>query len=234
MEGACRDELVVETLKRCKIFKHLSATGLKGIAALATPLRVARGSYIFRRGDPADMLYIVQDGLVNLHIGSPSGQYLTLAIVSVGDTLNGSALSLDSHFMTAQAMSDTVLLRIGRVDFSSLLKKYPSIAVKIIRLTARQLKAECRRMMDMQKDEECRFAYCLLSLAERLGTTLLVTGEELAGFAGTTTETTTRLVSILKKKGILSGSSQHGQIAISDLDKLQVLAGSGTFINYLN
>ncbi len=231
----CHEDLVVGVLRKCKIFKHISTAGLMEIAGFVTPVRFTRGSYIFRRGDPADILYIVQDGLVKLHIGSPSGKYLTLAIVSVGDTLNGSALSLESHFMTAQAMNDTALLRIGKVDFSAMMKKHPSIAVEIIRLTSRRLKVECERVMDMQKgDVERRLAYCLLSLAAKLGTTLLITREELASFAGTTTETTIRMVSKLKKKGIVAGSSRRGQIAISDLAKLQVLVGSGTLMNHLN
>jgi CRP/FNR family transcriptional regulator len=56
----------------------------------------------------------------------------------------------------------------------------------------------------------------------KFGTTLSLTREELGELAGTTTETTIRVLSKLKAGGIISSS--RGKIVILDQGKLQALA----------
>jgi len=60
----------------------------------------------------------------------------------------------------------------------------------------------------------------LFTLASKLGQNLLLKREELANYAGTTTETAIRVLSKLKKKGIVS-SAGRGAIHITDLARLQ-------------
>jgi CRP-like cAMP-binding protein len=216
-----REREICEVLKQCLIFKNLPAEKLKEIGLHATLIHFRKGSFIFSDGEPSDFLYIVQKGLVKLCNTSPSGKSVTFDISTRGGTLNGSALFTETYFMSAQAISDVTVLRIGRREFLTFVNKNPSIAIEIIRVTARRLKSEYERMIDFQREEvEQRMLRCLHTLASKFGTTLSLTREELADFAGTTTETAIRVMSKLKKKGIISCSNRKGEIVISDLAKL--------------
>ncbi len=217
-----KEHLKIELLKQCHIFNQLPPDKLQEIAASATSVRYSKGMIICEDGDRADFFHVVQEGLIKVYKGSASGKNLTFTIAGRGDTLNAAALSVDKYFMTAQAMNDVTVLRIGRKEFLTFLSTYPSIAMEIIALMAKRLNAECDRMVDIIGVEvEQRLSHSLFALASKFGTTLLLTREELANFAGTTTETTIRVLSKLKKKGIISCSSSRGEIVISDLTKLQ-------------
>ena len=219
-----REHETNEVLRQCLIFKNLPPEKIKEIGLHATPVRFKKGSLIFTDGDPSDYLYIVQKGLVKLCNTSASGKSATFHISSRGDTLNGSALFTETYFMSAQAMNDVSVLRIGRNEFLSFVNKTPNAAIEIIRVTARRLKSEYERMIDFQREEvEQRMLRCLLTLASKFGTTLSLTREELADFVGTTTETAIRVMSRLKKKGIVSCSARKGEIVISDLARLDIL-----------
>jgi CRP/FNR family transcriptional regulator len=220
-----REREANDVLSQCLIFKNLPPEKIREISLLATPVRFKKGSLIFNDGDPSNYLFIVQKGLVKLCNTSASGKSATFHISTRGDTLNGSALFTDSYFMSAQAMSDVSLFRVRRNEFLAFVTQTPSVAIEIIRVTARRLKSEYERMIDFQREEvEQRMVRCLLTLASKFGTTLSLTREELADFVGTTTETAIRVMSRLKKKGIVSCSARKGEIVISDLAKLDILA----------
>ena len=119
-------------------------------------------------------------------------------------------------------MTDVTLLRVGRKDWLTFVTQHPSVATRIITLMAQRLNREYERMVDIVGEEvELRLVHSLCILAGKFGTTLSLTRQELANFAGTTTETTIRVLSKLKKRGVISGSANRGEIIISDLTRLQ-------------
>ena len=95
---------------------------------------ILKGAFIFNDGDPAEFFYVAQKGLIKLHKGSSSGKNVTFKIATLGDTLNAAALSLKSHFLSAQAMTDATVLRIPRKGFWAFEAKHPGIAANILRL----------------------------------------------------------------------------------------------------
>jgi CRP-like cAMP-binding protein len=212
----------IQTFAECQIFRNLSLGEIKEISTHATPVRYPRGNFIFEIGDPAEYLYIVQEGSVKLHSISPSGKGMTFEISTSGDTLNGSALSTETYFMSAQALTDVTVLRIARNEFFGFVAKYPNLAMEIIHLLSSRLKTEYKRMVANQREEvEQRVCRSLLALASKFGTSLSMKREELAEYAGTTTETTIRVLGRLKKAGIVSCSAHRGEIVIADMDKLK-------------
>src|SRR5208282_5993825 len=97
-----------------------------------------------------------------------------------------------------------------------------AVPMGIITVMAQRLNREYERIVDIVGEEvELRLVHSLCILAMKFGTTLSLTRQELANFAGTTTETTIRVLSKLKKRGVISGSASRGEIIISDLPKLQ-------------
>ncbi len=212
----------IQTFAECQIFCNLSLGEIKEISNRATAVRYNRGSIIFDIGDPAEYLYIVQKGLVKLHSLLPSGRGMTFEISTSGDTLNGSALSTGKHFLSAQALTDVTVLRIARNEFFGFVAKYPNLAMEIIHLLSSRLKTEYKKMVTNQKGEvEQRVCRSLFALASKFGTTLSLKREELADYAGISTETTIRVLGKLKKEGIVGCFARRGRIVITDIDKLQ-------------
>lgn len=212
----------LEALQKCRIFKGLRLADIQELAAVVTPVRYAKGAFIFNDEDPAEFFYFAQQGLIKLFKGSPSGKNVTFIIASIGDTLNAAALSLKKHFLSAQAMTEATVLKIPRREFWAFEAKHPGIAVNIIGLTAEGLDFEYNRIVDIIGEEvELRVVHSLFTLASKFGSNILLKREDLANYAGTTTETAIRVLSKLRKKGIVSCSAGRGAIVISDLSKLQ-------------
>jgi CRP-like cAMP-binding protein len=212
----------LEALQKCRVFKGLRIADIKELAALATPILYAKGAFIFNDGDPAEFFYFAQKGLIKLHKGSSSGKDVTFIIATLGDTLNAAALSVKRHFLSAQAMTEATVLRVPKKEFWAFEAKHPCIAVNTIGLVAEGLNNEYNRMVDIIGEEvELRVVHSLLALVNKFGSNLLLKREELANYAGTTTETAIRILSKLRKKGIVSCAAGRGIIVISDLSKLQ-------------
>lgn len=221
-----KESVRLQTFADCRIFSNLSLREVREISDHATAVRYGKGSYIFEAGDPAGYLYIVQEGSVKLYGESPSGKGLTFEISKPGDTLNGSALSTETYFVSAQALTEVTLVRLRRDDFFGFVAKYPNLALEIIHLQSSRLKAEYMRMIASQRGEaEERVCRSLLTLSSKFGTTLSLKREELAEYAGTTPETTIRVLGKLKKAGILSCSQHRGKIVIEDVQKLRSVTG---------
>ena len=218
------ERVKIEVFKKCQIFRDLSPSETRKLASYATPVVFKKGTFIFKDGDPANLFYIVHEGLVQVYKTSSSGKNITFTIATRGDTLNASALSVESYFVSTQAMDDVTVLRIGRKEFLAFVSRHSNVAMGIIALMAQRLNREYEKIVDIVGEEvELRLVHSLYTLASKFGTTLSLTRQQLANFAGTTTETTIRVLSKLKKKGVISCSAGKGEIVISDLTKLQSL-----------
>jgi CRP-like cAMP-binding protein len=124
--------------------------------------------------------------------------------------------------MSAQTMTEAVVLRIPRKDFWAFVARRPNVAMEIVGALARRLNSEYNRMIDLIGEQvEPRIVHSLYTLAGKFGPNLTLKREELANIAGTTTETAIRVLSKLRKKGIVSGSAARGTIVIVDIDKLK-------------
>lgn len=224
-EWNTRKPAPIQAFADCRIFSKLSLEEIKEIAQYAAPIYYHKGDFIFQIGDPADYFYVIQEGSVKLHSMAPSGRTLTFDIKTSGETLNGSALSTGSYFVSAQALTNVTVLRIAKEDFFGFVSRYPNLAMEIIHLLSFQLQFEYKRLVAVQRKEALqRVCESLLSLCSRFGTTLHLTREELADHAGTATETTVRVLSRLKKAGIVTCSLHRREIVVADLDKLRTAA----------
>lgn len=222
-----RESAVIEGLRQCQIFTDLSTEGTKELASYVTPVVFPKGAFIFKEGDPTSFFYLVHEGLVRVFKTSGSGKNVTFTIAGRGETLMASSLFLDRYFVSTQAMSDVTLLRVGRKEWLDFMYHYPTVPMGSIILMAHRLSREYERIVDIIGEEvELRLVHALSILAAKFGPTLSVTRQELANFVGTTTETTIRVLSKLKKRGVISGSASRREIVIADLGKLQSYGSS--------
>lgn len=211
----------LEVFQRTSVFNGLDPEALKEIAALATPLLFKAGATLFREGDPAELYFIVQKGFAKLYKTSRSGKNLTFTLVTPGDAVNGLALTLENYYMTAQAIGDLVVLRIARQDYLAFLIRHPSVSIRLLAVVAGNMSREHEKLLEVvSEDAEHRLVHSLRILAKKFGSRISLSREELAELAGLTTETTIRLMSKLKRHGIIAASAERGTIVISDPKKL--------------
>jgi CRP-like cAMP-binding protein len=101
--------------------------------------------------------------------------------------------------------------------------QHPRVGLRIISLLSSRLREAQGRLRDLAGERvEQRLARMLLMLSIKLGSTLPFTRQELSDMSGTTTETTIRVLSQWKERGIIS--STRGKIVICDAAKLSLLA----------
>jgi CRP-like cAMP-binding protein len=121
---------------------------------------------LHRAGDPADELYLLDQGRVRLFNNSLQGRNLTLSIVEPGDIFGEMALFpgrlRGSH---AQALSSGVLYAVPRRQLTLLLEQDPMLVVRVMENLGQRLQAVERRLGDLVfKSVPERLAALLLDL----------------------------------------------------------------------
>jgi len=108
------------------------------LAGASVPVRDFKaGDVIFRRGDPAHELFIVQSGEVEIRLGNrvleTLPQYSIFGEMALIDSAPRSA--------TAIASSDAKLVPVSEKQFLFLISNTPYFALNVMRVMARRLRA---------------------------------------------------------------------------------------------
>jgi sulfate permease, SulP family len=119
------------------------------IAILESYLRrttYARGSVIFRQGDPGKDLFIVTRGRASARLHQPSGGDVRLATFASG-TVFGELAILDAGARSATVIADDDVgcYVLGDEKFSALMSDAPHIAIKLLANLGRELSGRLRR-----------------------------------------------------------------------------------------
>ncbi len=167
---------------------------------------------------------MVAEGKVKVTKLASTGKEIILSFFGPGEMFGEVAVFENKPYpASAQAISETRLLGIKKADLLEFLIKYPRVSLHIIGILSGRLRDAQSRLRDLAGERvEQRLARMLLMLSARLGITLPFTRQELSDMAGTTTETTIRILSQWKDRGIIH--SVRGKITIADESKLKLLA----------
>jgi CRP/FNR family transcriptional regulator len=129
MPELARIETVV-ILQSVDFFSGCTAEEILRIAAIAHEKPVAPGEEIFRNGQPADTLYCVVRGEIEVTAGSAATRSIVPPLQTLGllDVLSGGA-----HTGTAVARSAALLLAIQAEDFFDLLSNNVEVVKTLFR-----------------------------------------------------------------------------------------------------
>ena len=125
----------IDLLKAVPLFSSCSHSEVRTIASLGTPVDVAEGTYLTRRGQPGREFFLVLDGEASCRIGRKE-----VARFSSGDYFGELAL-LHGGIRTADVVAATpmTLLVFDAREFRSLLMTTPTISVKMLAHVAERL-----------------------------------------------------------------------------------------------
>ena len=214
----------VQVLKRSLTFSNLNEDELTELAGLATEVGYASDEFIFWDGDAPDWFYLVAEVKVKVLKYSSLGKEFIIAFFDPGEMFGEVAVFQNQPYpASAQAATETRVLRIGRPDFLSFLAHRPEVAMTIISVLGGRLRDAQGRLRDLAGERvEQRLARTLLMLFSKLGPSLPFTRQEIADMAGTTTETAIRFLSHLRDRKIVR--SARGKTVILDEEKLRLLS----------
>ncbi len=205
-------EEALPLLRQTELRKCLSDVQLKELERFCrTSLRKA-GTTLFRQGEPAEALYLVAEGSIELRARPPGRRvYRTVELVQPNCTFGDEALfGEENYLMSARAMAPAKLLILPRSSFERLSDQDPDIAVWILRCSGSCLLQTIRRSAILtQSPAEVGLRQLLLELARaNAGGTprpaaLRITHAQLAGVLHLSRETVSRMLAQMAGEGIV-------------------------------
>jgi len=228
----------LQILKKNNFFASLSEPSLKEISRLFSEEKYQRDDYVFFEGDAPEWFHVIKEGKVKLVKHSDTGKDVILQIFVPGDMFGEVSLfDRKPYAASAQAMEPSVVLKLSRKEFFLLFSHHPFVATEMIMELGRQLREAHATIKSLAVDRvEQRIANILLKLAEKVGTpenggirlNLALTRQDLADMAGTTVETTIRIMSRFTKSKIIK--PVNGKILILHPQTLlRISEGKETF-----
>lgn len=204
---------VEELLRSSTLYRNLSGEDQRRLAAVSLARTYEKGETLFAEGDPPDFLVTIASGRVKVVKTLPSGKEIILEIFGPGDPV-GAVVAYEGRPYPASAVaierSECILVR--RTEFFALFERHPSFVRGFLTGMAQRIVELTRRIPEVAGGRvETRFAHLFLKLADRMGRNradgrfvpLPLSRQELADLAGTTIETSIRIMSRWGKEGIV-------------------------------
>lgn len=211
-------------LKYSFIFSGLKDEELEELANFASERSFMSNEFIILDGDAPEWFYLVTEGRVKVLKHASSGKEFIIAFFGPGEMVGEVAVFENRPYpASAQAVTETKVIGMRREDFLAFIAHHPQVALRIINVLGERLREAHSRLRDLAGERvDQRVASVLLMLFNKFGANLPFTRQEIADMAGTTTETTIRLMSRLREGMIIR--STRGKITILNKEKLRLLS----------
>lgn len=225
----------VEAVKRSGLFPGFNEHHLSDLSQLVTERDLKQGEFLIHEDDTLECFYIVSTGILKILRNSTSGRDFVVAFCYTGEIVGLAQLFAGKLYLySIQAIIDTTVIMVKRDEFLSFLSKYPELSfgvmTKMLSITGRRLALTTIRLAEIASERvEYRLTQALLALYLQFGIVIPLTQQQIGEMAGTTTETTARFISYLRKIGVVQSS--RGKVIVTDLGHLQLLARLGTIWN---
>lgn len=192
-------------LKQVELFGSLGPERLAWLSSQLWLRPLREGEYLYFDTQAAEHLWIVRAGAVRTLKASAAGRITTLERVRPGELFGMAALIGQSTYNeSAQAMVQGEVWRARRRVFTDLITKEPGLASEVLALAGRRLQGAHDRLCSFAHDSvPSRIASAVLELDT--GGRIEVTRRALGEAAGTTVETTIRVLRGFKREGWVDG-----------------------------
>jgi CRP/FNR family cyclic AMP-dependent transcriptional regulator len=134
-------------LRRTELHKFLNEMQLKELERYCRPGTRKAGTTIYRQDDPADTLYLLVEGTVELRARPPGRRvYRTIELIRAGCTFGDeAAVDHESYASSARALDQCKVLALPRSAFERLVDARPDIAVGVVQCSIGCLLQTLRR-----------------------------------------------------------------------------------------
>lgn len=186
---------------------------------------------IFREGEQANTLFLVESGIIQICKNAESGKEITLSLLGPESLVGESKLYCDElhHSSTAKVLQPAVLLCLHIATFESLLKEHSGALVDYLKWIQNENLKNQSRLRDLLMHGKKGALYStLIRLSNTYGEvchdgSILIqfplTNTEMANLCATSREVVNRMLNDLKKNRIIT--FDKGYITILDLAYLK-------------
>ena len=127
-------------INHASLFANLSSPEKKLILEKSEVIDYKKGSIIYKQFDPPDAFYCVISGKVRIS-DTVAGERELLELLHCGKYFGIiSLLTGELHSVSAEAVTDSKVLRINKEDFHIILKMIPDLAIDLSRILSRRLR----------------------------------------------------------------------------------------------
>ncbi len=193
--------------------------------------KVPKDTLLYRMDDSFTNLYAIRLGHFKTYQVSPGGEQQITGFQMAGELLGMDAISTDRHHCDAMALEDSEVCEIPFSRLEDLFGTIPTLLHHFHRMMSREITREQNVMLLLgNMRAEQRFAAFLVNLASRYAargyssTTfqLRMPREEIGNYLGLPIESIRRLLSRLKKHGLLRVANR--EIELLDPNRLRAIA----------
>ncbi len=217
-----------QVLASTQLLNELPPDVLERLRAQARVRHLDRNDVLFRQGDTAEELFVVQSGQIAIALQSVDGRESVVAVLDPPSLFgelplfDGSPRSAD-----ARALQPTDVVSVRYDDVTAVLDEQPRLLWGIVRLFAERLRATDEALADaVLLDVPGRTAKRLLELAgESDEITTQLTQEELAGIIGASRERVNKALATFQRLGWIE-SLERGHYRILDRPSLEQRAST--------
>jgi len=216
---------LIGTLRCCQLFSGLPVDDLMIIAGFVHSLKLAKGDYLFREGEPSQGCYLLQSGAVNVHRVNAAGKEQVIHVFRAGESLAEASLASPTGYpANARAVEPSTVLLIPKAPILELIGRRPDLALRMLGSMSQHLRVLVGMLDDLTlKDVETRLLNWLIK-HRRAATDGVIrlpgTKRVLAAELGTSSETLSRTFARLRAEHLLE--VEGNTLRVRDADALQV------------
>lgn len=187
--------------------------GLRAVAESTRLTSVQRCTSLYAQGQPADAVFLIEEGLIKLTRTNESGGKIILAICGPGQLFGEEALGEDpdAHYTDAVTITVATVQRIPRIPLLQSLSVHNELGNALVGyLLSRKLELAEKVELLCLHDVEYRILHYLALLsslttpgADGDGYQIPITQLELADLIGATRETTSTTLNQLERRGLI-------------------------------
>ncbi|HEX2042436.1 MAG TPA: Crp/Fnr family transcriptional regulator [Acidimicrobiales bacterium] len=206
--------------------EHLLASLAKLTGGVTTTRRLQRNDVVYRPGEPASELFVVQSGRVAIANQAPDGRQALIALVGKGELFGVCSLFDEKRRTTqARAIEASTVVAVPYEPARQVLERHPSLLWGLVELLANRLRLADQVITDSAfLDVTGRTAKRLLELAGDADEFQLpVTQEELAALVGASRERVNKSISTFVRLGWLYQHDRRYRI----VDRAQLMRRAG-------
>lgn len=212
-----------------RLFQGFAPDEAERILAAGTPHVLQRSEILFREGEPAMALYMVEAGRIKLTQLATDGQEVIMRYQAPGDAFAAVALfDRGPYPVTARATERTRLRAWPREILPGLVRDHPRFEANLLRIVASHTREALSRLRELATESVAqRLARTLLRLGRQIGTPdpadqdaspggpLLIeriNQQDLAEIAGTSVYTVSRTLAAWQDQGLVEAGRQRLRI----------------------
>lgn len=200
--------------------KTLTKDELKKVTACKTTRFYKKGDVIFSENEMLHGVYCVREGICKMTKLSPNGKDHTVKLMGKGELIGQRSIISDERtHLSAIALNDIELCYVPKEQILESIKTNQDFSFNILQNLAQNLREAEDDLINMaQKTVKQRLAEALLYVRKSFGEdeegylNVNLSREDYASIVGTATESAIRILSQLKKEGLIVTSGKKIKI----------------------